>query len=112
MASKLNDGQSETIGITQGQLALIQMILRHCIPDAKIWVFGSRAKGAARRGSDLDLAIDNGAPLPMSITGHLAEAFDEAPLPYRVDVVDLHSISAEFKMIVARDMVPLAGVES
>jgi len=97
------------IDITQDQLALVQQILRESIPAAKVWVFGSRAKGTTRRGSDLDLAVDNGAPLPISITARLDEAFDEAPLPYRVDVVDIHSVSAAFRAIVERDRVPLAG---
>jgi len=97
------------IDITQDQLALVQQILRESIPAAKVWVFGSRAKGMTRRGSDLDLAVDNGGPLPISITARLDEAFDEAPLPYRVDVVDIHSVSPAFRAIVERDRVPLAG---
>jgi predicted nucleotidyltransferase len=97
------------IDVTQEQLALVQKILHESVPGAKVWVFGSRAKGTTRRGSDLDLAVDNGAPLPTSITARLDEAFDEAPLPYRVDVVDMQSVSAAFKVIVERDRVPLAG---
>ncbi len=97
------------IDITQGELALVQKILREQVPAAKVWVFGSRVKGAARRGSDLDLAIDAGRKLTVSETSLLAEAFDEAPLPYRVDLVDLQSVSEAFKDIIDRDSVGLPG---
>jgi predicted nucleotidyltransferase len=81
------------IDITQHELALVQKILRDELPAAKVWAFGSRTKGTTRRGSDLDIAVDNGTKLPSSIAAHLADAFEEAPLAYRVDIVDLHSIT-------------------
>jgi len=104
---------SAVIDIQGAHLAIVRRILREFAPPgAAVWVFGSRVKGRARAASDLDLAIDAGRALMLSETAVLAEAFDEAPLPYRVDVVDLHSVSAEFKVIVERDMVPLTEVVS
>jgi predicted nucleotidyltransferase len=97
------------IDITPQELTLVQDILRAQIPTAQVWVFGSRAKGTTRRGSDLDLAIDAKRKLTASETSVLAEAFDEAPLPYRVDLVDTHGISATFKAIIERDRVGLPG---
>ncbi len=99
------------IDITQEELALVQKILRETIPGAKVWVFGSRANGTTRRGSDLDLAIDAGAPLPFSMAVHLADAFEEAPLAYTVDLVDLHNISPEFRALIDARRLPLPGFE-
>jgi len=49
------------IDLKAGHLALVRAILcAHLPKGAKVWVFGSRATGKARRGSDLDLAIDIG----------------------------------------------------
>ncbi len=85
-------------------LALVQEVLRRLAPaGAKVWVFGSRARGSARPASDLDLAIDAGRELTLRETSALAEAFDEAPLPYRVDVVDFHSITPAFKVLIEND---------
>ncbi len=89
----------------------MQTILRAQIPSAKVWVFGSRAKGTTRRGSDLDLAIDNGAPLPPAMAAHLADAFEEAPLAYKVDLVDLHNISPEFRALIDAHKIALPGFE-
>ncbi len=97
------------IDITQNELALVQKILRERLPTAKVWVFGSRAKGTTRRGSDLDLAIDNGTALPSSTAAHLADAFEEAPLAYKVDLVDLHSISPEFRALIDAHKIALPG---
>lgn len=99
------------IDITQQELALVQKILRESIPAAKVWVFGSRVKGTTRRGSDLDLAIDCGAPLPSDTAALLADAFEEAPLAYKVDLIDLHSISPEFRALIDAHKIALPGFE-
>jgi predicted nucleotidyltransferase len=99
------------IDITNDELALVQTLLREQIPSAKVWVFGSRAKGTTRRGSDLDLAIDNGATLPASVVAHLTDAFEDAPLAYNVDLVDLHSITPEFRALIDAHRIALPGFE-
>ncbi len=48
-------------------------------------VFGSRADGRARRGSDLDLLI--GGEMDLHTLLRLGVAFEESDLPYRVDLV-------------------------
>jgi predicted nucleotidyltransferase len=99
------------IDITPGELDLVQTILRGQIPTAKVWIFGSRAKGMARRGSDLDLAIDDGGKLSGSIAAHLAHSFEEAPLAFNVDLVDLHDVTREFRALIEADKIPLPGFE-
>ena len=97
------------IDITPDELALVQSILRAHIPSAKIWVFGSRAKGTTTRGSDLDLAIDAGTRLLSATVAELADAFEEAPLAYTVDLIDLHSITPAFRALIDAGKLPLPG---
>ncbi len=93
------------IDITAMERRLVHGILKNFLPaDAKVWVFGSRATGKTRRASDLDLAVDAGRPLMLTETARLSESFDEAPLPFAVDVVDLQSISEAFKSSIAPSM--------
>ncbi|MDD2795504.1 nucleotidyltransferase family protein [Acidocella sp.] len=99
------------IDLTPDELSLVQKILRAQIPAAKVWVFGSRAKGTTKRASDLDLAIDTGAPLPPAVSAHLADAFDEAPLACNVDLVDLHNITPEFRALIDAHKIALPGFE-
>ncbi len=58
----------------------------HLPRGAKVWLFGSRATGRARRYSDLDLAIDAGRRLSLDELAELAEAFSDSDLPYKVDL--------------------------
>jgi predicted nucleotidyltransferase len=86
---------------------VLDILREHLPPGVRIWVFGSRAIGRARRYSDLDLAIDVGRRLTIDETAILREAFDECDLPYKVDIVDWHAISDHFREIVAQQRVPL-----
>jgi uncharacterized protein len=49
-------------------------------------LFGSRAKGVARRGSDIDLALF-GAGLDSRTLARIEDAMDDLLLPYRVDLL-------------------------
>lgn len=75
-------------------------------PRAKVWVFGSRATGGARRYSDLDLAIDAGRPLTLDEIANLSEAFRDSDLPYRVDLVDWYTLDARFRQTITPDLRP------
>jgi type I restriction enzyme S subunit len=70
-------------------------------------VFGSRAKNTARFNSDLDLAIEasQGRALPKDTLPRLKDAFNDAPLSYRVDVLDLTEASDDFQAIIRKQAV-------
>ncbi len=54
-----------------------------------IYLFGSWARGTARRGSDVDIAIE---PLAVDLSkkiGELRDLLEESTIPYNVDVVDM-----------------------
>jgi len=88
----------------------VLIILAANLPhDAKVWVFGSRATGRARRYSDLDLAIDAGRPVTLDELAQLAEAFRESDLPYKVDIVDWQSIDDRFRQIIKVERARLDG---
>lgn len=92
-------------GLTDAERARLRRILEDILPDkaARVWVFGSRAKGTARRDSDLDLVIDMGAPLPRTLRHQLVEAFASSDLPYPVDLVDWWTVGDPFRALIAED---------
>jgi len=99
---------TQTIDIRASDLAIVQELLRDILPKcARVWVFGSRATWTTKRGSDLDLAIDIGRSLTPQENTKLAEAFDESDLPYKVDIVDMQTVSETFKRIIERNRVAL-----
>ena len=83
-------------------------IIRARLPDARVWVYGSRAKGGARRYSDLDLMLDDcGREIPRSVMGNLDEDFDESSLPIIVELHDMAATDANFLERVRKDFRPL-----
>jgi len=99
---------SASIHIDAEDLHVVLQILRqHLPPHARVWVFGSRATGKARRGSDLDLALDLGEKLPPELETTLRFAFEDSDLPWTVDVVDMQRIDGIFRQNVERDRIAL-----
>lgn len=86
-------------------LKIVLEILNRVVPDRVVWAFGSRATGAARDTSDLDLAVIGETPLDFQTLGTLRDAFSESNIPYKVDVVDWANISETFREIIRKDRV-------
>ena len=80
---------------------VLSVLAANLPPNAKVWIFGSRATGRARRYSDLDLAIDAGRCLTLDEIARLAEAFRESDLPYTVDLIDWQAIDDRFRRSIA-----------
>lgn len=98
-----------TVDVRPEHLIIIRHILSKHLPEnAIVWVFGSRARKAKKKYSDLDLLIDiNGKPLPSDIAIELADDFEESDLPYKVDIVDWNTISDWFRECIKDDRVLL-----
>jgi len=88
------------IDLTPGCLHTVQVILRRIVPQCEVRLFGSRFTGTARKYSDIDLALVAEDKLPIQILSSLKEAFAESDLPLRVDVLDWHGISPEFRSLI------------
>ncbi len=77
--------------------------------DARVYLFGSEAQGAARRGSDIDVAVDPTHPLPPGVLARLRETLEESTIPYEVDLVDLKEADPAFVDRVRREGVLWKG---
>lgn len=80
--------------------AIVCDILLRDLADYEVWAFGSRARHAAKRYSDLDLAIMTEQPLPLALYAKVCDAFSESDLPWRVDVIDWASTGESFRNII------------
>lgn len=89
-------------------LTILKDILRTTLPNhANVWIFGSRASGKPKKFSDIDLAIDMGAAIPLDLQVKLEEEFTESSLPYKVDFVDIHRISEDFLVNIQQQRIPI-----
>ncbi|MFA5257096.1 MAG: nucleotidyltransferase domain-containing protein [Opitutales bacterium] len=77
-------------GLSDRELVLICRVLESFPNLGKAVLFGSRAKGTARRNSDIDIAVF-GLDSALDVE-RLSMVLDELPLPYKFDVVGFESI--------------------
>lgn len=72
----------------------------------KVYIFGSRAIGNARKFSDIDIGIE-GAKLSIETYFKLKDAFEESNIPYTVDIIEMNETSDSFKKIAQQKVINL-----
>jgi predicted nucleotidyltransferase len=70
---------------------------------AKVFLFGSRARGTSHRASDVDVAVLPSAPLPAGLLADIKEALEESTIPFDVDLVDLSEVDLAFRQRVEQE---------
>lgn len=93
------------LDISQPDWQTLQDILQQHLAKHEVWAFGSRVKGNAKPYSDLDIAIKGEHPLGIAKIAELSEALRNSPLPFKVDIVDWATLSAEFKGVIESNQV-------
>ena len=96
-----------SLAITEEQRRIVRSILTRAIPEADYLAFGSRLGPCHHPYSDLDIAVKASDKIPLVQLSALEEAFAESDLPFRVDIVDLHRASPEFRSLVEANNVRL-----
>ena len=83
---------------------LSEILYRHATPEqVDVYLFGSWAKGTEKRTSDIDLAIYSKTNLSPAFLPILKEEFEESTIPYRVELVDLRTVSEDFAQNVLKE---------
>jgi type I restriction enzyme S subunit len=98
---------TKPLNIRADHAEIIHRILKDNLEEGTyVFAFGSRANWTAKQSSDLDLGVDSfGVKLDKKIKSNLEGAFEESDLPYKVDVVDLNSVSESFREAIQDQLV-------
>lgn len=72
-------------GLSDSTLATVRAILAACPAVEKAVLYGSRAKGNHKPGSDIDLTLI-GHDLTQGMLAQLDAQLDDSALPYQVDL--------------------------
>ncbi len=64
---------------------------------ARVYFFGSRARGDNQTYSDVDVAIEPLEPIPPSAWADLEEALENSTVPYSVDLVNFERASSKLR---------------
>lgn len=81
---------------------IVPIVIKH-LPNAKIILYGSRARGDFRQGSDIDIALDAGHKIDRLIMSKIAGDLEESKLPICFDVVDFWNVSEDMKNEIRKD---------
>jgi predicted nucleotidyltransferase len=90
------------IDLSPEQLKTVRLLLSAHAPACEVCAFGSRVAGSAKPYSDLDLALKGPEKLTPMQMWRLREAFQESDLSMRVDILDWHAISEDFRKVILR----------
>jgi predicted nucleotidyltransferase len=72
-------------GLADSVISQIHSVFARYPQVGEVRLYGSRAKGTHRTGSDIDLAIMGSGVSDLELL-HIASDIDELPLPYKVDL--------------------------
>jgi predicted nucleotidyltransferase len=73
-------------GLSDRTLTELDLIFRKYPGIKQVILYGSRAKGTYRPGSDIDMALKTDDTFIRSDLLHIAGDFDDSDIPYFVDV--------------------------
>ena len=86
------------INLKPEYLAVVCKILATYVPDAEVWIYGSRTNRDAHESSDLDMVVRNPDDLTQTQKNiaKLKNAFVECDLPILVDILDWARLPENF----------------
>ncbi|MBI5619501.1 nucleotidyltransferase domain-containing protein [Candidatus Gottesmanbacteria bacterium] len=84
----------------------IRTIIRARLPDPsyRVFVFGSRVTGTARKFSDVDVGILGNKTLPGHVVECIKEDLENSNIPYIVDVVDFTTAAPSFRNLAMKNI--------
>ena len=97
-------------GIDETSKHKIIAIISALVPDATIYLFGSRARGTQSKWSDIDIALDTGHPISRFVLGELISIFEATDILYKIQVIDINSFNEAMKTSILRDRVLIKSV--
>lgn len=80
-------------------------VISALIPEAKIYLFGSRARGTSWSRADIDIALDAGHELNQVDVYEIVCMLGESNIMYKIDVVDLYQVSDLMRSEILKDKV-------
>ncbi len=80
-------------GLKDTVIERLQSIFRAYPQVSKVIIYGSRARGDYKKGSDIDLTLQGEASLDWKILGRIQNEIDDLLLPYKLDISLYHEIS-------------------
>ena len=89
--------------VTPSYKDMILKAMEYHFPGAKIYLFGSRARGDYRPGSDIDIAVDAGQIISTQEIWRARNTLENLIISLEIDLVDMHAVPAELKELILHE---------
>ncbi len=83
-------------GLSEKTISQLHRVFICCKEIDQVLIYGSRAKGDFRPGSDIDLTL-RGSNLTYNLMLEIGNQIDDLPLPYKVDLSLYPTLSPDVK---------------
>jgi predicted nucleotidyltransferase len=80
-------------GLSSAVVQKITAVLAQYPQVERTTLYGSRAKGNYKNGSDIDLTLHGGENLTLSVVYRILDDLDDLLLPYTIDLSIFHDIA-------------------
>ncbi len=93
---------AETKPMTPEEIAqaAARIIHKHLGSEYRVFLFGSRATGSARRGSDYDIGVEGPRPINARDKFAIEEEIEkEIPTLATIEIVDFNHVSDRFRRV-------------
>jgi predicted nucleotidyltransferase len=80
-------------------------IISAIVPNASIYLFGSRARGSYQKSSDIDIALKESDRIDFVIIGELNSLFEASNIIHKIQVVDINAVSEKMRENILRDKI-------
>ena len=96
-------------GFTENELDYFQKELVSPLKDidAKVWIFGSRARGDHQKFSDVDILVESHDEKINQLLSSIREKFEEGSFPYKIDLLLLEDLAKSYRDSVLKDRIEL-----
>ncbi|MFN3454468.1 MAG: nucleotidyltransferase family protein [Pseudobdellovibrio sp.] len=86
-------------GLEEDQYQILENIIISPLKKygAKVWIFGSRAKGTHRKFSDVDLMYEAQNELPKGFVFEITSQLEESNFEYKLDLVHRKDVAQSYK---------------
>lgn len=82
------------MNLEEKYISLIKSCIYKTLPQAQIFIFGSRAKNTNQKFSDIDIAIKD-KNLNQENLAKIRFELEESSLPYKIDIVNFDEIDKD-----------------
>ncbi len=90
------------LDLDEKYISFIKETIGNVLPNAEIFIYGSRTQGKAYEYSDVDIALKGDISFEDLL--NVRALFENSTFPYKVDVVDLRTLDKEFLRIIKKDL--------